>query len=99
MEKERPCVYSPFTIYYLLVFWHHFFARAKNLADAALGRNRENLQAVVAPLLQLLLLHLGELRQVARRPLVLHEFERVLFPERMAFPVRRQQDAAQVRVI
>src|SRR5919107_2815453 len=72
---------------------------AEDLAEAPLVGRLEDLEAVGAALRELLALDLGELRQVARRPLVLHELQRVVLPQGVAVPVLRQQQAPEVGVI
>src|SRR3712207_772217 len=72
---------------------------AEDFADAPLVRRLEDFEAVGAALRELFLLHLRELRQVARRPLVLHELQRVVLPQGVPVPVLRQEQAPQVRVV
>src|SRR5205823_71028 len=71
----------------------------KQFAYATLVGRLKDFEAVGPPLLQLLALNFRELRQVSHSPLVLHEFERVVFAQRMAVPVRRKKQATQVRVV
>ena len=91
--------YSPFTIYHSLVLRHHFFTTLKDLAHHALLRHGKYLQSVGASLLQLFTLHVGHLRQMPFGPRVFDKLERVVFPERMPFPIRRQQYSAQVGMV
>src|ERR1700694_2676386 len=91
--------YSPFTIYHSLVFWHHFFTALENLAHHPLLRHGEYFQTISAPLLQLLTLHVCHLRQVSFGPRAFDEFKRIVFSERMTFPVRRQKYSAQVGMV
>src|SRR5205807_10134054 len=81
------------------IFGHYFLATLKYLAHQALFGNGKNLQAVTASLLKLLALHLRELRQVVFGPFVLDKLERIILPQWMALPVRRQEYAAQIRMI
>src|SRR5712691_6497361 len=83
----------------LLVFRHHFFPALKDFAHQPLLRYRKYLQTIAASLLELFALHLGHYRQMSLRPGILNKFERVIFSEWMPFPVWRQQNPAQVRMI
>src|SRR3979411_1850336 len=91
--------YSRFTIYHLLVFRHYFLTTLKYLAHHALLWHREYFQAISAPLIQLLALHVGHLRQVSLGPRVLDKLERVILSKRMPFPIRRQKYSSQVRMV
>src|SRR3989442_11714650 len=91
--------HSPFTIYRLFVFRHHFLTTLKDLAHHALLRHGEYFQTIGAPLLQLLALYVCHLRQVSLSPRVFDEFKRIVFSERVAFPVRRQKYSSQVGMV
>src|SRR5918997_1327685 len=83
----------------LVLLGQRVAAVAEDFADAPLVGRLEDFEAVGAALRQLLALDFGELRQVARRPLVLHELQRVVLPERVPVPVLRQEQAPQVWVV
>src|SRR5205823_5212436 len=72
---------------------------AEQLADAPLVGRLQDVEAVGAALHQLLALDFGEDGQVTRRPLVLHELQRVVLAERVAVPVRREQKPPHVWMI
>src|SRR6476620_352560 len=99
VKSEKVLCFSLFTFHSSLVLRHHFFATLQNLAHHALLGNRKYLQAISASLIQLFPLHLVHLRQVSLCPLIFDELKGVVFSERMSFPIRRQQDAAQVRMV
>src|SRR6266404_1867012 len=83
----------------LLVFRHDFFPALKDFAHHPLLRYGKYLQTIAASLLELFALHLGHYRQMSLRPGILNKFERVVFSEWMPFPVWRQQNPPQVRMI
>src|SRR5215207_1542288 len=71
---------------------------AEDFAYAALVWRLQDFEPVAATLRELFLLHFVEDGKVARRPGVLHELQRVVLAQRVAVPVLRQKDSAQVWV-
>src|SRR5205085_11157960 len=71
----------------------------EQFAYATLVGRLKDFEAVCASLLELLALDFRELRQVSHSPFVLHEFERVVFAQRVAVPVRRKKKTTHVRVV